>query len=46
MAKFEVIFYEKQDGYSPVEEFIESLDVKMRVKIVGLLELLKHRRYH
>ena len=46
MAKFEVIFYEKSDGDCPVEEFIESVAVKMRVKIVGLLELLKHRRYH
>ena len=43
MAKFEVIFYEKSDGDCPVEEFIESLDVKMRAKIVGLLELLEEK---
>ena len=40
MAGFEVIFYEKENGDCPVEEFIDSLDVKMRAKMVGLLELL------
>ena len=38
MAEFEVIFYEKENGDCPVEEFICSLDVKMRAKMVGLLE--------
>ena len=40
MAEFEIIFYEKENGDSPVEDFIRSLDVKMRAKMVGLLELL------
>jgi hypothetical protein len=46
MADFEVVFYEKEDGDCPVEEFINSLDVKMRAKMVGLLEikLAKERR--
>lgn len=41
MPKFEVIFYEKSNGICPVEEFLESLDIKMRAKLVGLLELLE-----
>lgn len=43
MAEFEVIFYEKENGDCPVEEFICSLDVKMRAKMVGLLELLEEK---
>ena len=43
MAGFEVIFYEKENGDCPVEEFIDSLDVKMRAKMVGLLELLEEK---
>ena len=41
MAKFEVIFYEKDDGDCPVENFLLSLDTKMKAKMVGLLELLE-----
>ena len=43
MADFEVIFYEKENGDCPVEQFINSLDVKMRAKMVGLLELLEEK---
>lgn len=43
MKKFEVIFYEKENGQCPVEEFINSLDVKMQVKLIGLLELLEEK---
>ena len=43
MADFEVIFYEKENGDCPVEEFIDSLDVKMRAKMIGLLELLEEK---
>ncbi|MCQ2081353.1 MAG: type II toxin-antitoxin system RelE/ParE family toxin [Lachnospiraceae bacterium] len=42
-AEFEVIFFEKENGDCPVEEFIDSLDVKMRAKMVGLLELLEEK---
>lgn len=31
------------DGEKPVEEFINSLDVKMQVKLIGLLELLEEK---
>lgn len=43
MVDFEVIFYEKENGDCPVEEFINSLDVKMRAKMIGLLELLEEK---
>lgn len=43
MVEFEVIFYEKENGDAPVEEFITSLDVKMRAKLVGLLEILEEK---
>lgn len=41
MTKFEVIFYEKENGDCPIEEFMNSLDIKMRAKMIGLLELLE-----
>lgn len=45
MKKFEVIFYEKENGECPIEEFINSLDLKMKVKLIGLLELLEEKGY-
>ena len=41
MTKFEVIFYEKENGDCPVEDFLLSLDMKMKAKMVGVLELLE-----
>ena len=43
MKKFEVIFYETLDGECPIEEFLNSLDKKMRAKIIGMLEILEER---
>ena len=43
MQKFEVLFYEKENGQCPVEEFLKKLDVKMRAKMVGLLEILEEK---
>ena len=40
---FKVIFYEKPDGGTPVEDFIIGQDNKMKAKIVGMLELLEER---
>ena len=37
---FEIIFYDKPDGTEPVREFLDSLDVKMRAKMVREIELL------
>ncbi len=41
VAKFEVIFYEKESGVYPVKEFINSLEPKMQAKFIGFLELLQ-----
>lgn len=40
---FEVIFYEKQNGEIPVEDFLVNLDVKMRAKLVGIIEILQEK---
>lgn len=42
MQKFEVLFYDKEDGTEPAKEFIQSLDVKMRVKVMKTVELLQN----
>lgn len=39
--EFEVDFYRKKDGESPVEVFLDSLDKKMRAKAVRAISLLK-----
>ena len=40
---FNVVFYETDKGKKPVEEFLNSLDVKMRAKIVSTMELLEEK---
>ena len=34
MSKFEIIFYEKEDGTMPAQDFLDSLDDKMRAKMI------------
>ena len=46
MKDFEVIFYEKPDGTEPAKEFLLSLDVKMRAKMVRTIELLQVNGYN
>ena len=41
MSKFEVIFFEKNDGTAPAEEFLLALDIKMRAKLAKEIELLQ-----
>ena len=41
MSCFEVEFFQKSDGSYPAEQFILSQNVKMRVKLFRLLELLE-----
>lgn len=43
MRKFTVIFYEKQNGEVPVKNFLDSMDIKMKVKMVGLMEILQEK---
>ena len=38
---YEVCYYADSRGRKPVEEFIDSLDPKMRAKVFGRLELLE-----
>lgn len=41
--KFTVEFYETIEGKSPVRDFLESLEPKMRAKTVAMLELLQDK---
>ena len=43
MTKFEAIFYEKETGEVPVEDFLCSLDKKLRAKFAGLLLILEEK---
>ena len=38
--EFEIRFYEKADGTSPAEEFLNALDKPMRIKMVKMISLL------
>ena len=40
---FTVIFYETADGKKPIEEFLDSLDLKLQAKTVQLMELLEEK---
>ena len=40
---FEVEFYEKANGDIPVENFLNSLDIKMRNKILMILNVLQEK---
>ena len=41
MTLFDIEFYTLEDGSKPVEQFLDSLNSKMRVKAVNSLELLE-----
>ena len=41
MSDYNVYFYRKEDDSCPVKDFINSLDVKMRTKVMGGVALLK-----
>ena len=38
---FEVEFYKQSDGQCPIKEFLNSLDIKLRAKILRTIELLE-----
>lgn len=40
MQEFEIIFYDEPDGTEPVIEFLNSLDLKMRAKMLRTIQLL------
>lgn len=37
----EVVFYEKENGEIPVKNFLDSLDMKMRNKVLGQISVLE-----
>ena len=41
MSEFEIIFYEKEDGTMPAQDFLDSLDDKMRAKMILTVDMLK-----
>ena len=43
MDKFTVEFYEKENGDIPVEEFLDSLNIRMKAKSVGLIKILQEK---
>ena len=43
MDKFTVVFYEKENGEKPVEIFLDSLDIKMRSKLLMILTVLQEK---
>ena len=43
MTQFTIEFYEDEKGNKPVEEFLLSLDYKMRAKLLGILEILQEK---
>lgn len=45
MREFEIIFYDKADGTEPAKEFLDSLDVKMRAKMLRTLVMLQNNGY-
>ena len=43
ITEFKLIVYEKKNGEVPVEEFLDSVNPKMRAKIFGLLGILQEK---
>ena len=43
MDKFEVEFYTKANGEKPAKDFIRGLDVKMRAKVLGIINVLEEK---
>ncbi len=40
---YKIEFYESDSGDKPVEDFLDSLDVKMNAKMIRLMELLEEK---
>ncbi|MBQ6039625.1 MAG: type II toxin-antitoxin system RelE/ParE family toxin [Oscillospiraceae bacterium] len=45
MQEFEIIFYTTEKGEKPVEEFLNSLDTKMRAKMLMTIRIVKANGY-
>ena len=42
VKRFDISYYTKEDGTKPVQDFIDGLDVKMRAKVIRVIELLEN----
>lgn len=40
---YSVEFYESENGDKPVDDFLDSLELKMRVKVTAMMELLQEK---
>jgi phage-related protein len=38
---FDIEYYDLPDGTKPVEDFIDGLDIKMKVKLLGTIDILE-----
>ncbi len=45
MQEFEIIFYRTEKGEAPVKEFLDSLDNKMRAKMLLSVRIVKENGY-
>lgn len=45
MEEFKIIFYDKADGTEPVKDFLDSLDIKMRAKMLRTILILQKNGY-
>ena len=43
--QFQGEFYDTEDGRTPTQEFLDSLEPKMNAKMVGLMEILEEKGY-
>ena len=43
--QFQVEFYDTEDGRTPTQEFLDSLEPEMNAKMVGLMEILEEKGY-
>lgn len=41
MGKFTVEFYTKTNGEKPAKEFLLSQDIKMKTKLIGLIDIME-----
>ena len=45
MKEFEIIFYDLPNGEEPAKEFIQSLDIKMRAKMLRTVLMLQENGF-
>lgn len=43
MRKYIIEFYEKANGETPVEDFLNAIDIKVRSKLLMVLKVLEEK---